>query len=57
MFEGYSLEEITDMIRHTLKDPERRDELLDLLDKLELLPDVLPEDERENWPEEDQEDS
>ena len=38
MFEGYSLEEITDMIRHTLKDPERRDE-------------------RENWPEEDQEDS
>ncbi len=57
MFESYSLEEITDMIRHTLKDPERRDELLDLLDKLELLPDVLPEDERENWPEEDQEDS
>lgn len=57
MFEGYSLEEITDMIRHTLKDPELRDQLLDLLDKLELLPDVLPEDERENWPEEDQEDS
>ena len=57
MFEGYSLEEITEMIRGTLKDPERRDQLLDLLDKLELLPDVLPEDERENWPEEDQEDS
>ena len=38
MFEGYSLEEITDMIRHTLKDPERREKLLRLLDELGLLP-------------------
>jgi len=38
MFEGYSLEEITDMIRHTLKDPERREKLLGLLEELGLLP-------------------
>ena len=38
MLEGYSLEEITDMIRHTLKDPERRERLLGLLEELGLLP-------------------
>lgn len=38
MFEGYSLEEITDMIREALKDPERRERLLDLLEELWLLP-------------------
>lgn len=38
MFEGYSLEEITDMIREALKDPERRERLLGLLEELGLLP-------------------
>ena len=37
MFEGYSEQEITEMIRNTLADPERREKLLDLLDELGLL--------------------
>lgn len=38
MLEGYSLAEITNMIRHALKDPERREALLDLLDKIGIMP-------------------
>lgn len=38
MFEGYTGKEIADMIREALKDPERRDQLLDLLEELGLLP-------------------
>lgn len=37
MFEGYSEQEITEMIREALADPERREKLLDLLDELGLL--------------------
>ena len=33
-----SAEEITDMIRHALADPERREALLDLLDKIGIMP-------------------
>ncbi len=48
MFEGYTGKEITDMIRNTLKDPERREKLLRLLDEMGLLPDVLPEEDQED---------
>lgn len=38
MLEGYTGKEVADMIREALKDPERREQLLDLLDELGLLP-------------------
>ena len=38
MFGNYSEQEFVTMVREALADPERRDQLLDLLDKLGLLP-------------------
>lgn len=38
MFEGCTEQELAEMVRRALKDPERREQLLDLLNRLELLP-------------------
>ena len=38
MFEGYTEKQIVEMIRAALKSPERRAELMRLLDSLGLLP-------------------
>ena len=38
MLEGYTGKEVADMIREALKDPERRERLLGLLEELGLLP-------------------
>lgn len=38
MFEGYTEKQIVEMIRATLKSPERRAEFMRLLDSLVLLP-------------------
>ena len=37
MFEGCTEQELAEMVRRALKDPERRQELLKLLDRLGLL--------------------
>lgn len=37
MFEGCTEQELAEMVRGALKDPERRQELLKLLDRLGLL--------------------
>ena len=38
MFGGYTEQEFITMVREALADPERREQLLNLLDKLGLLP-------------------
>lgn len=38
MLEGYTEQEVATMIREALKDPERRERLLGLLEELGLLP-------------------